>query len=395
MNVPGVLARSPEVMEKLQIARRLNLPIDGHSPGLRGEGLKSYAAAHITTDHECYSLDEALDKLAAGMKVLIREGSAAKNFEALHTLIDNYSDRCMFCSDDKHPDDLVRGHINELVRRAVALGHDLMDVLQLACLNPIAHYGLNVGLLQVGDPFDAIVVKDLRDFEILQTYCKGILVAEAGNPHLPSVPVEIVNAFAATEKRVEEFVLPARGSMIRAIEAIDGQLVTAEQQVAAPISGGVMTSDVERDLLKIAVVNRYADRPPAVAFVKGFGLKRGAIASSVAHDSHNIVAVGASDRELCAAVNAVILERGGIALVDGDSAQVLPLPIAGLMSAGDGYKIAEKYACLDAQAKALGSSLTAPFMMLSFMALLVIPDLKLSDRGLFSGKAFEFVPLYV
>ena len=395
MNVPGVLARAPEVMEKIQVARRLGLPVDGHSPGLRGEGLKNYAAAHITTDHECYSLEEALDKLDAGMKVLIREGSAAKNFEALHSLIENYSDRCMFCSDDKHPDDLVRGHINEMVQRAVALGHNMMDVLQVACLNPVSHYGLNVGLLQMGDPADAIVVQDLRDFEILQTYCKGILVAEAGKSLLPSVPVEIVNAFAATEKQVEDFVLPARGLMVRAIEAIDGQLVTGEQQVAAPISGEVMTSDVDRDLLKIAVVNRYANRPPAVAFVTGFGLKRGAIASSVAHDSHNIVAVGVSDRELCAAVNAVTLKRGGIALVEEDSVQVLPLPIAGLMSTKNGYQVATEYAQLDSRAKELGSSLTAPFMMLSFMALLVIPDLKLSDRGLFSGKAFEFVPLCI
>ncbi len=395
MNVPGVLAGEPEVREKIQIARELGLPIDGHAPGLRGDQARRYAGAGIATDHECCTLSEARDKLAAGMKILIREGSAAKNYEALHPLIDSHPDQCMFCSDDKHPDDLVSGHINELVRRSVALGYDVMKVLQIACVNPVLHYDLNVGLLRIGEPADLLVVNNLREFAVQRTYCKGILVAEEGKALLPSVPVEPVNHFATSEKTVADFRLRERGSTARVIEAIDGQLMTLERHVPAPIRDGEIASDIERDILKIAVVNRYADTTPAVALIKNFGLKRGALAESVAHDSHNIVAVGTTDPELCAAVNALIRAQGGIAAVEGNSVEVLPLPVAGLMSAEDGYKVAQRYYRLDAKAKQLGSTLWAPLMTLSFMALLVIPDLKLSDKGLFSGKEFHFVPLWV
>ncbi len=395
MNVPGVLAGEPEVREKIQIARELGLPIDGHAPGLRGDQARRYAGAGIATDHECCTLSEARDKLAAGMKILIREGSAAKNYEALHPLIDSHPDQCMFCSDDKHPDDLVSGHINELVRRSVALGYDVMKVLQIACVNPVLHYDLNVGLLRIGEPADLLVVNNLREFAVQRTYCKGILVAEEGKALLPSVPVEPVNHFATSEKTVADFRLRESGSTARVIEAVDGQLMTLERHVPAPIRDGEIASDIERDILKIAVVNRYADTTPAVALIKNFGLKRGALAESVAHDSHNIVAVGTTDSELCAAVNAVIRAQGGIAAVEGNSVEVLPLPVAGLMSAEDGYKVAQRYYRLDAKAKQLGSTLWAPLMTLSFMALLVIPDLKLSDKGLFSGKEFHFVPLWV
>ncbi len=395
MNVPGVLAGEPEVREKIQIARELGLPIDGHAPGLRSDQARRYAGAGIATDHECCTLSEARDKLAAGMKILIREGSAAKNYEALHPLIDSHPDQCMFCSDDKHPDDLVSGHINELVRRSVALGYDVMKVLQIACVNPVLHYGLNVGLLRIGEPADLLVANNLREFAVQRTYCKGILVAEEGKALLPSVPVEPVNHFATSEKTVADFRLRESGSTARVIEAVDGQLMTLERHVPAPIRDGEIASDIERDILKIAVVNRYADTTPAVALIKNFGLKRGALAESVAHDSHNIVAVGTTDSELCAAVNAVIRAQGGIAAVEGNSVEVLPLPVAGLMSAEDGYKVAQRYYRLDAKAKQLGSTLRAPLMTLSFMALLVIPDLKLSDKGLFSGKEFHFVPLWV
>ena len=395
MNVPGVLAGEPEVREKIQIARELGLPIDGHAPGLRGDQARRYAGAGIATDHECCTLSEARDKLAAGMKILIREGSAAKNYEALHPLTDSHPDQCMFCSDDKHPDDLVSGHINELVRRSVALGYDVMKVLQIACVNPVLHYGLNVGLLRIGEPADLLVANNLREFAVQRTYCKGILVAEEGKALLPSVPVEPVNHFATSEKTVADFRLRESGSTARVIEAVDGQLMTLERHVPAPIRDGEIASDIERDILKIAVVNRYADTTPAVALIKNFGLKRGALAESVAHDSHNIVAVGTTDSELCAAVNALIRAQGGIAAVEGNSVDVLPLPVAGLMSAEDGYKVAQRYYRLDAKAKQLGSTLWAPLMTLSFMALLVIPDLKLSDKGLFSGKEFHFVPLWV
>ena len=393
MNVPGVLAQAPEIMEKIRIARKFGFPVDGHAPGLRGEEARQYAA-NISTDHECFTLEEALDKLAAGMKIIIREGSAAKNFEPLHLLIDSYTDQCMFCSDDRHPNDLVRGHINDLVRRSVALGHDVMNVLQIACVNPVLHYGLNVGLLRIGEPADFIVVNNLREFKVQQTYCQGILAAKEGTALLPRVFVEPVNYFATSQKKVEDFRLPACGLTVRVIEAIDGQLMTKESHVPALIKDGEIRSDVENDILKIAVVNRYVDALPAVALIRNFNLRRGAIASSVAHDSHNIVAVGTTDEELCLAVNAVIRAQGGIAVAEGNSVEVLELPVAGLMSLEDGYQVAKQYSRLDTYAKHLGSLLSAPFMTLSFMALLVIPDLKLSDKGLFSGKEFHFVPLW-
>lgn len=393
MNFPGVLAGEPEVMAKLRIAREFGCLVDGHAPGLLGEDTLRYIAAGISTDHECYSLKEAQEKLAAGMKILIREGSAAKNYDALHPLIDSHPDWCMFCSDDKHPDDLVRGHINELVRRSVALGYDLMKVLQIACVNPVLHYGLNVGLLRIGDPADLIVVNNLKEFTVERTYCKGILAALAGQAFLPRIPVVPINHFATSQKQISDFRIPVSGSKVRVIEAIDGQIITKERYFPAHITDGEITSDVDRDILKLAVVNRYVEAPPAMALIKNFHLQHGAIASSVAHDSHNIIAVGTTDAEICSAVNALIRVKGGIAVAEGDNVEILELPVAGLMSTSDGYIVAEKYSHLDARAKQLGSTLTAPFMTLSFMALLVIPDLKLSDKGLFSTKEFSFVPL--
>lgn len=398
MNVPGVLARDGEVMAKIALAREFGYPIDGHAPGLRGDAAQQYAAAQISTDHECFTLEEALDKLAAGMKILMREGSAAKNFEALHPLIDRYPDHCMFCSDDRHPDDLVNGHINRLVQRSIALGHDVMNVLQIACVNPVQHYGLKVGLLQVGDPADLIVVNNLQDFQVQQTYCKGQLVAKNQHPLLPHQSVELINNFHASEQSVAAFTIPVagrEGQWVRVMQAIDGQLITPEVHLPAFVESGFVQSDLTRDVLKIAVVNRYNHQPPALGLVQNFGLRRGAIASSVAHDSHNIVAVGTTDKALCAAVNAVIRAQGGIAVVEDDRVEVLPLPIAGLMSDQEGYGVAAYYAALTRRAQELGSSLTSPFMTLSFMALLVIPELKLSDRGLFSNSDFQFVPLWV
>ena len=393
MNVPGVLADSPEMMDKIHLAQSLGLPIDGHAPGLVGTGLRKYAA-QITTDHECSTLNEALEKLALGMKIQIREGSAAKNFDALHSLIDSHAAHCMFCSDDKHPDDLVNGHINLLVKRAVALGHDVMNVLQIACVKPVQHYNLDVGLLQIGDSADLIVVDNLQDFTVLNTYCQGVLTAKSGSALLPSVPITPINKFITNQKQVTDFAIPAKGSTVRVITVTDGQLITGDKCVPAHIENGEVIADLEQDILKITVVNRYQDKPPSVALVQNFGLKRGAIASSVAHDSHNIVAVGTSDAEICAAVNALIQCHGGIAVAENNVVHVLPLAVAGLMSDGDGYEVAKKYAELNAGAKRLGSKLTAPFMTLSFMALLVMPDLKLSDQGLFSGKEFRFVSLW-
>jgi len=384
MNFPGVLGGDPDLLAKLAAARELGLPIDGHAPGLRGDEARRYAAAGPSTDHECTTLAEAEDKIAAGMSILIREGSAAKNFEALHPLLKSHPAKVMFCSDDLHPDALLHGHINRLAARAVAEGHDRMDVIRAATLNPVRHYGLPVGLLQPGDPADFITVNNMTEFRVRQTFIDGRMVAEDGVSRIERVMVHPLNRFGATAKRVEEFHIPNYAGLVRVIEAFDGQLVTGELHL--PMNAP--------DVLKIAVVNRYADAPPALGYIRGFGLKVGAIASTVAHDSHNIVAVGATDAELCGAVNALIASRGGLAVVEDKHADVLELEVAGLMS-GDGEAVAAGYARLQHAAHALGSTLAAPFMTLSFMALLVIPSLKLSDLGLFDGRTFQFVPLEV
>ncbi|MBA4189931.1 MAG: adenine deaminase [Planctomycetaceae bacterium] len=394
MNFPGVLAGDADLLAKIAAARCRGLPIDGHAPGLRGTDAARYATAGPSTDHECVTLDEALDKIAAGMKILIREGSAAKNFAALHPLLATHPAACMFCSDDLHPDNLVRGHIDRLVARAVREGHELMAVLRAASTNPVQHYGLPVGLLRVGDPADLIAVNNLHDFRVRRTYIDGRLVAEDEVPRFDRVAVTPQNQFNATTKTMEEFAVPLRGSTLRVIDAFDGKLVTGELHLPAKNVAGQAVADPAADVLKIVVVNRYADAPPAIGFIRGFGLKRGAIASSVAHDSHNVVAVGTTDQDLCAAVNAIIVAKGGLAVADTGRVDVLELPVAGLMSA-DGEKVAADYARLDTAARELGSSLTAPFMTLSFMALLVIPALKLSDRGLFDGGAFRFASVFV
>jgi adenine deaminase len=398
MNWPGVLNRDEQVMEKIRLAQQYGRPVDGHAPGLRGEDAARYASAGISTDHECFTAEEALDKLAVGMKVLIREGSAARNFEALIDLLPAHHENLMFCSDDKHPDTLVLGHINQLVQRAVARGQEVLQVLRVACRNPVEHYHLPVGLLREGDPADFIVVDDLVDFRVRQTYLNGELVAENGHTLIPAVPVAVVNNFDTNPTTPENFQLPApqAAATVRVIECFDGQLITARHDLPARVENGLVVPDVARDVLKLTVVNRYHAAPPAVAFIQGFGLRGGALASSVGHDSHNITAVGCDDASLARAVNLVIEARGGLAVVAPDGRElVLPLPVAGLMSDQEGYHVAEAYAAVDALSKELGSPLQAPFMTLSFMALLVIPSLKLSDKGLFDGEAFRFVEAVV
>lgn len=395
MNFPGVLHSDPEVMAKIASARKYGKPVDGHAPGLRGETAAQYASAGISTDHECFTLDEALDKLAAGMHILIREGSAARNFEALEPLIATHHQRVMFCSDDKHPDNLEEGHINLLVKRALAKGHDLFNILQAACVNPVRHYGIPAGLLRPGDPADFIIVDNLSDFTILETWIGGIKVAAEGKTLIAPVPAEPINRFHCTAKSAHDFHVPAPAdvSTVQVIEALDGQLITHPLTCRLTAKDGFLYSDVSQDVLKMTVVNRYQDAPPAMAFIRNFGLRSGAIASTVAHDSHNIISVGADDESISRAVNALIGAEGGICVIDGDNEHILPLPVAGLMSAGDGYDTARRYSQLDKAAKALGSKLDAPFMTLSFMALLVIPHLKLSDRGLFDGDKFAFTEL--
>ena len=395
MNYPGVLLNDEEVLKKIQWAKHFNKPVDGHAPGLRGEAVKKYISAGISTDHECFTFEEAEEKLSLGMKVIIREGSAAKNFEALIDLLPEHFENMMFCSDDKHPDDLIISHINSLCARAVAKGIDIFKVLQAACVNPVNHYKMDVGLLKVNDAADFIVVEDLVDFKVKQTYINGELVAEEGESFIKHTPFETPNNFNITSKEISDFKVSGSGSKIRVIEALEGQLITNEIHHQSLIVEGKIVSDTENDILKMAVVNRYQDTKPAIAFIKNFGLKKGAIASSVAHDCHNIVVVGTSDEEICNAVNMIIKNTGGVCAVNGSESKMLPLPVAGIMSDKNGWETGKLYQEVDAMAKELGSNLKAPFMTLSFMALLVIPDLKLSDKGLFSGNSFSFVDLEI
>lgn len=385
MNFPGVLNNDPDVMNKIDAAKKANKPVDGHAPGLQGDLAKKYIDAGISTDHECFTKEDALEKLKYGMKIIIREGSAAKNFEALIDLLNDYEKMMMFCSDDKHPDSLVDGHINQLCKRAVVKGIDVFKVLQAACVNPVGHYKLKVGLLRQNDFADFIVVKDLKEFEVVQTYINGQLVAENGKTLIESKTATSINNFNCSKKQTVDF--ESTSGSLPVIEALDGQLITNK----ILLQSGVTIPDIKNDIVKIVVVNRYSNAPIAKAFIKNFGLKKGAIASSVAHDSHNIVAVGVDDQSICTAVNLVIGNKGGISCVGGEEEIILPLPVAGLMSTEDGYEIAKKYSTIDKAAKYLGSELSAPYMTLSFMALLVIPHLKLSDLGLFDGDSFSFV----
>lgn len=396
MNFPGVLNRDPLVMNKIAIAQQYGKPVDGHAPGLKGADAARYISAGISTDHECFTLDEALDKLKYGMKILIREGSAAKNYEALHSLIKTHPTKVMLCSDDKHPHELVDGHIDQLVRRSIVeKGYDAMDVLRCACYNPIEHYKLGVGLLRQGDSADFIVVNNLKDFQVKATYIQGQLVAKDGKPLIKRVEAPAVNHFNCKPKKVSDFTLPAQSKRINVIKAIEGQLITQKIEMDAKIENNCYVADPSRDLLKIAVIDRYHDAPIAMGFINQFGLKEGAIASCIAHDSHNIICVGTSDEEMCAAVNAIIENRGGISVASKSKTSVLPLPVGGIMSNGEGNQIASEYVKIDKFAKQLGTTLQAPFMTLSFMALLVIPSLKLSDKGLFDGNTFSFTNLEV
>jgi len=394
MNFPGVLFGDEEVYKKIAAAQKYGKPVDGHAPGLRGEDAKKYIDAGISTDHECFTAEEALDKLKNGMKILVREGSAAKNFEALIDLMHEHYTLMMFCSDDKHPDSLAAGHINQLCQRAVAKGIDVFKILQAACINPAQHYKMNIGLLKEGDAADFIVVKDLVNFNVLKTFIDGELVAENGESRITTNKSLLLNNFDCDEKPVTDFQFPISdlGETVYAIEALDGQLITNKIICHPIVNDGFYESNVETDFLKIVVINRYKNAPVAKAFIKNFGIKKGAIASSVAHDSHNIVAVGIDDESLMKAVNLVIKERGGVSAVSNEKEMILGLPVAGLMSNDDGYKVAATYTAIDKMVKEeMSSTLTAPFMTLSFMALLVIPHLKLSDLGLFDGDGFKFV----
>ena len=395
MNYPGVLFDDAEVLAKIQHAKNNNKPIDGHAPGLRGDDASKYIAAGISTDHECFTYEEALEKLQKGMKVIIREGSAAKNFNSLIDLLPEHFENMMFCSDDKHPDDLLLGHINQLCERAVAKNIDVFKVLQAACINPVKHYNLDVGLLQKGDFADFIVVEDLQKFKVLETYINGELVAKNGESFLKSVDFEVLNNFKTDKKKVEDFNFTTSAQKIRVIEVLDGELVTNQIETESFIENGNLVSNIKKDILKMTVVNRYQNSEPSIAFIKNFGLKEGAIASSVGHDSHNIIAVGVSEEAICKAVNLIIKNRGGVCAVNNTEEKIVSLPVAGIMSDKSAEEIGKSYAQLDKIAKQMGSQLKAPYMSLSFMALLVIPSLKLSDKGLFDGTSFTFTSLEI
>lgn len=364
MNFPGVLHSEEEVMKKISFAHQLNKPVDGHAPGLRGEEAKRYIDAGICTDHECFTAEEALEKLKLGMKIIIREGSAARNFEALVLLLNEHYQNLMFCSDDKHPDSLVEGHINELCKRAVAKGIDVFKVLQAACINPVLHYKLGNGLLRIGDAADFILVNNLTEFKVIQTYINGELVAEKGTSFIKSVDEEPINHFSCDCINIKDLSMPIEsyphnGEIIPVIEALDGELITNNLYLEGKQKSGCWISDADNDILKMVVVNRYKKAPVAKCFIKNFGLKSGAIASSVAHDSHNIIAVGVDEESLAAAINIIIQNRGGISCAGNDKIDILPLPIAGLMSANDGYKVAKQYTAISNKASALGSKLAA------------------------------------
>ena len=393
MNYPGVVFDDEEVLQKIEHAKNNNKPIDGHAPGLRGKDVTKYITAGISTDHECFTYEEAQEKLQKGMKILIREGSAAKNFEALIDLLPVHFENIMFCSDDKHPDDLLIGHINQLCERAVAKGMDIFKVLQVACVNPVNHYNLEVGLLQQGDAADFILVDNLKEFNVLETYINGELVAKNGKSFVKSVPFEVLNNFNTDTKKIADFRLASSSEKIRVIEALDGELVTNNIEADSLIIDGNLVSNTATDVLKMTVVNRYKNEIPSIAFIKNFGIKEGAIASSVGHDSHNIIAIGTSDELICRAVNLLIKHKGGICALNNTTEKIVALPVAGIMSDQPAEIIGNAYAELDAMVKDMGSTLSAPFMTLSFMALLVIPSLKLSDQGLFDGNSFKFTSL--
>lgn len=393
MNYPGVIFDDPEIKQKLEVAKKYGKPVDGHSPGLRGKDAKKYVDAGISTDHECFTLEEALEKIGYGMHILIREGSAAKNFEALSSLLETHPEKVMFCSDDRHPDDLVKEHINGIVKKALKKGYDPVKVIRACTLNPVRHYGLGVGLLREGDAADMVIADNLVDFNILKTYIDGLPVADKGKSLLKSAEISPVNRFNAAKITEKDIEVEASTDRVRVIGALDGQLVTESLKGEVRVTDGKLIQDVSKDLLKIVVMNRYRESEPATAFIKGFGLKRGAIASTVAHDSHNIIAVGADDKDIVTAINLLVESNGGIVAVDGKDHELLPLPVAGIMSADNGWSLARNYEIIDKKAKELGSTLAAPFMTLSFMALLVIPDLKLSDKGLFDGSKFEYTSL--
>ncbi len=397
MNFPGVIHRQPDVMQKLESARKFGKPIDGHAPGLSGDELKTYTGEGITTDHETFSLEEGREKIAQGMIIQIREGSAARNFDVLHPLIKEFPGKVMFCTDDCHPNDLLKGHINRIVIKALQMGYPLFDVLKAASMTPRNHYGLPIGLLQPGDPADFIIVDNLNELNVVETWIQGNPVFFQNKPTWKRADVNRINHFVSRAISLSDIEIMTNrpNPKIRVIEAIDGELITHAKEMVLQDVNGYLVSDPLNDILKIVVVNRYNHQKPSIAFVKGFGLNNGAIAGSIAHDSHNLIAVGVNDSDIIKALQSLIASGGGIVTVSDGIVDRLDLPVGGLMSTDAVEQVATHYEDLQYKVTLLGSRLKAPFMTLAFMSLLVIPALKIGDAGLFDVSKFQYVPLFV
>ncbi|MBU1405549.1 MAG: adenine deaminase [Proteobacteria bacterium] len=396
MNFPGVINRDPEVMAKLSAAAKMGKRVDGHGPGLRGDALAAYVKAGISTDHESGTLEECYEKLGLGMKIMLRQGSSARDFEVLHPLITSHSDQCMLCTDDIKPADLARGHINLLIKEGLRLGHDIFDLLQCGCVNPVRHYRLDVGLLQQGDPADFIVVDDLERMEVRAVWINGEkMVSDKGEPLFEAVQPRAINHFNPAPLTAGQLRVEARGARLKVIEVTDGQIVTGAGEYTVPVGSALVEPDPATDLLKILVLNRYAPAPPAIGFVRGFGLKHGAMASSIAHDSHNLIAIGSNDADLARAVHLLAESGGGICFVQGEEERLMALPVAGLMGLDSCEEMARNYSVIEQRVKQNGCILHTPFMTMAFLALPVIPALKITDLGLFDGKGFALTDLFV
>ncbi|MDY4521351.1 MAG: adenine deaminase [Bacteroidales bacterium] len=404
MNYPGVVNADPKMMEEIAIAQEAHIPVDGHAPGLMGEDLKKYVAAGVSTDHECYSLSEAKEKIALGMKVLIREGSAARNLDALQSLLKSNPYNVMACTDDAHPDDIrERGHIDKFFLRALEMGISIFDIFQILSVNPVSHYKLDCGLVQVGDKSNFLLLNSLKEFSLRSVILNG---QEAYNSvqglaydYLPN-PLKPNNFVDRSFTDADfQLVAPSNDPKLRVIVQLKDQIVTQSLvwQSKAKAQAEVK-SDIDNDIVKIAVVNRYDAQAPVVnGFIKGTGLKSGAMASSIAHDSHNVVIIGADAQSMRLAAEAIFASKGGIVVVNDNAvAGQLELPIAGLMTNDNFNVVADKYQWLirTAQEK-LGVDLSSPFMSMAFMSLLVIPSLKIGDKCLFDVDTFSPVDVFV
>lgn len=397
MDFKGVINKDVRIINKINSALKRNKVVDGHAPGLSPYLTLKYVSSGISTDHECSTIEDARYKLSLGMKIIIREGSAAKNFESLHPLISEcskeYCDSLMFCFDDAHPNDILHGHINSIVARAIEYGHNFFDVLKIACINPVLHYKIPVGLLRTGDPADFIITKDIKTFKIDKTYINGKLVFNDGISHIPLISEIPINNFNCEQKSILDFKFSTKNRMIPIINCINNQIITYKTMIDSNLLAPDFQSNIAKDILKIAVINRYENNSKiSIGFIKNFGIRKGAIGSTVAHDSHNIIVVGTNDEYLCKATNIIIENKGGLCALNNEKTIIIKLPISGLMSALSAKEIASQYVKLNDFCKnVLGSQLDDPLMTLSFMSLTVVPHLKINDKGLFDVDSFCFL----